>query len=110
MTVYTALNSAANLTMKFHINPVSNYKVHWYMGSSVLQDTNVKDTVKDNHVQTTYFISDVTNKQLGNYTVHVTNTAIESEPNKVIFNVLLKKIGNKIMGYIIFPHFLSAHY
>ena len=65
------------------------------MGRSVLQDTNVKDTVKDNHVQTTYFISDVTNKHLGNYTVHVVNTAIKNEPKEVIFNVLLKKIGNK---------------
>ena len=108
MTVYTALESAGNLTVKFHINPVDNYTVHWSMGNLVLPGANVKDTVKDNHVQTTYYISDVTNKHLGNYTVHVINTAIKSEPNKATFNVLLKEIGKKSKPVSFFSfHFLK---
>ena len=96
MTVYTALYSAANLSVKFHMNPVSNYTVHWSMGSSIsLNDSNVNNTVRGNNVKTTYFISNVTKKHLGNYTVGVINSAITSEHNESIFEVTLKLLGKK---------------
>ena len=96
MTVYTSLESAANLTVKFHMNPASNYTIDWSMGSSnSLQDTNIRNTVKDNQVKTTYFVSNVTKSQLGNYTVRVINSAIESEHNEAIFHVILKLKGEK---------------
>ena len=96
MTVYTSLESAANLTMKFHMNPVSNYTVDWSMDSSnTFQDINVRNTVKDNQVKTTYFVSNVTKNQLGNYTVRVINSAIASEHNEAIFSVILKLKGKK---------------
>ena len=95
-TVYTCLECAVNLTVKFHINPVNSYRSCWSMGSSNdLQDSNVNNTVKGNHVKTTYFIPNVTKKQLGNYTVRVINSAITSEHNEAIFNVLLKLKGKK---------------
>ena len=95
-TVYTALETAANLTVKFHMNPVSNYTIHWYMESSdSLQNTNVRNTVKDHQVKTTYFISNVTKKELGNYTVRVINSAITSGNKEVTFYVMLKLRGKK---------------
>ena len=96
MVVYTVLESAANVTVKFHMNPVSNFTVHWSMGSSVLHDSNIKHTVTGNHVQTTYFISYVTNTQLGNYIVRVINFAIKNKPNEAIFKVKLKQRGKEI--------------
>ena len=64
MTVYAALESPINLTVTFHINPVSNYTVHWFNGSSTLDDTKIINTVKEEHVQTTYSISEMTKEQL----------------------------------------------
>ena len=93
--MYTTLKSAVHLTVNFNINPVSEYKVRWYMGSSLLPDANVRDIVTEEHVQTTYFISNITSKQLGNYTCEVINKAITSEPNEVAFNVRLKLRGKK---------------
>ena len=93
MTVYTVLESAVNLTVKFCMNPVSNYDIYWTKGGLVLQDTNVRNTEKEKHIQTTYFISNVTDNQLGNYRVQVINWAIKNEPNEVIFNVTLKLRG-----------------
>ena len=96
MTVYATLDSAANLSVKFHMNPVSNYTVHWSMGTSNgLKDSNVNNTVKGNNVKTTYFISNVSKQQLGKYTVRVINSAITSEHNEAIFSVTLKLLGNK---------------
>ena len=96
MTAYTSLGSAANLTVKFHMNPANNYTVQWTMGSSnSLQDTNIRDKVKDNRIKTTYFISNVTKKQLGNYTVRVINPAITNKQNEAIFSVVLKLKGTK---------------
>ena len=96
MTVYTALYSAANLSVKFHMNPVSNYTVHWSMDSSnSLKNSNVNNAVKGNNVKTTFFISNVTKKHLGNYTVRVINSAIASKHNEAIFGVTLKLLGEK---------------
>ena len=93
MTVYTALGSDAVLTVKFQMNPVSNFTVYWSLGGEGIKNSNVKDTVNEEHVETTYFIRKVTNQHLGNYTVHVTNWAIASEHNEVTFNVILKLRG-----------------
>ena len=93
MTVYTSLESPINLTVKFCLNPVDNYDVYWSMGGLELQDANVRNTAKEEHIQTTYFISNVTNKHLGKYRVQVINWAIDSEHNDVIFNVTLKLRG-----------------
>ena len=100
MVVYTSLESAVNLTVKFSMNPVNNYGIYWSMGSLLLQDTNIRNTEKEGHIQTTYSISKVTDNQLGNYRVQVFNWAIESESNKVIFNVTLKLRGkeSKVMS------------
>ena len=92
-TVYAALESAANLTVKFRMNPVNDRKVTWSMCDSELQDTKVSDTVEGEHVQTTYSISDVTKQQLGNYTVQVINKAITSEHNEEKFIVVLELRG-----------------
>ena len=95
LTVYTALESAAILTVKFHINPVINYTVYWYKDGLLLDDTNIRDKEKGKHIQTSYFITYVKNKHLGNYTVQVINLAIVSEHNEVTFNVILKLRGKK---------------
>ena len=99
MTVYAALESSANLTVEFRMNPVNNYKVTWSMGNSELQDTYVRDTVKEEFVQTTYSISDINKQQLGNYNVRVINRAIKGEPNEARFTVVLELRGesNKTM-------------
>ena len=88
-TVYTGLGSAANMTLKFRINPVTNYTVHWSMGDSGLE---VRNAVKGEHVQSTYFVSHVTNKTLGNYTIQVTNWPMR-EHNIVTFYMVLKLRG-----------------
>ena len=93
MTVYTSLGAAVNLTVKFCMNPDTNYDAYWSKGGLLLQDTNVKNTEKRGHIQTTYFISNVTNKQLGSYRVQVINWAIG--PDEVIFNVTLKLRGKE---------------
>ena len=95
MTVFSALGSDAILTVKFHINPVSNFTVFWSIGGIGVKNSNVKDTVNEGHIETTYFIRKVTNKQLGNYTVQVINWAIASEHNEVTFNVILEFRGTK---------------
>ena len=95
MTVYTSLESAVNLTVKFCMNPVSHYDIYWSKGGFVLQDTNVRNTEEGEHIQTTYCISNVTKIHLGNYTVQVINWAIESEPKEVKFNVTLKLRGKE---------------
>ena len=95
MTVYSVLASDANMTVKFRINPVSNYAVYWSISGLVLPNINVGNNVQGEHVQTTYFISNVTKEQLGNYTLRVINWAITSEPNEVTFNVILKLPGKK---------------
>ena len=84
------MESDAILTVKFHMNPVSNFTVYWSMGGLWLQNTHVKNTVTEEHIETTYFIRKVTNQHLGNYTVHVINCAIASEHNEAAFNVILK--------------------
>ena len=89
LIVYTDLESSVNLTVKFHTNPVWNYTVYWSRGDLVLSDTKIRNTVKGVNVQTSYSISGVTSKHLGNYIVQVINRAIMGEPNKVTFNVIL---------------------
>ena len=99
-TIYAILESTANLAVKFRMNPVSNCTVHWSMGDSVLQDTNIRNTVKGEHVQTTYSISNVTQEYLGKYTVRVINWAITGGNNEATFNIILALTGN-----IPVPHF-----
>ena len=99
MTVYTILESAANLTVKFHLNPVSDYAVYWSKDGLELQDTNIKNTAKEEHIESTYLIPNVTDNQLGNYRVQVINWAIENEPHEVIFNVTLKLRGKASIFY-----------
>ena len=95
MTVYTALEFSVDLSVKFHINPVSNYKVTWFLGDSEVQDTYISNIEKGEHVQTTYSISNVTKPQLGNYTVRVINQAIIGEPNEATFIVVLQLRGER---------------
>ena len=97
--MYTDLGSAANLTVKFQMNPVSKYTVSWFMGDSVLKYTNVRNPGGSVHVQIAYFVSYVTKKRLGNYTVEVINLAI-SEHNKVTFHMMLKLRGKKGYAFI----------
>ena len=96
MTVFADLESTAILNVKFRMNPVSNYTVFWSMGDSVLQDTNIRNAVKDELVQTICSISNVTKEQLGSYTVLVINQAITSEHNEATFNVTLASRGEKL--------------
>ena len=95
LTVYTYLESDAILTVNFQMNPVNNYTVNWLMGGQRLKNTNVRDVVDGEHVQTFHLISDVINKHLGNYTVRVINWAIENEHNEATFHVILKLRGKK---------------
>ena len=95
LTVYTSLESTAMLTVKFEMNPVNNYSVQWSMGDLLLQNIHVKDIIDGEQIQASCVISDVTNKQLGNYTVKVINWAIENEENEVTFNVILKLENKK---------------
>ena len=109
MTVYAALEASADLTVKFHMNPASNYKVSWSKGDSEVQDSGISNSEKGVHVQTTYSIQNVTKSQLGNYTVQVINQAIKSEPNKATFIVILELGGenNEVMyvyGTVIYQH------
>ena len=90
LIVYTSLQSDALLTVHFQMNPVNNYTVYWSMDSLRLKNTNVRDIINGEHIQTSHLVSDVTNKQIGNYTVRIVNWAIESEDNEVRFNVILK--------------------
>ena len=96
LTVYAALHSSADLTVKFHINPVNNYKVSWSRGDTEVQDSVINNAVKGKHVETTYSILDVTESQLGNYTVQVTNQAIKREPDKAMLTVVLELRGENI--------------
>ena len=109
MVVFTALGSSASLTVKFHINPVKNYTVLWYMGISKLQVTNGTDIVTKQHVETTYAIKNVTSKQLGNYTCHVINSELTNEENGSIFKVTLKLRG-KLEGSITFIIYILQTY
>ena len=97
MIVYSVLGSPTNLTVKFHMNPVDNYTVDWSMDGSEIQDTSVTDIVTQEHVQTTYFITNVTNKHLGNYTCRVINREIKNNQKGSIFNVRLKLRGKIII-------------
>ena len=95
MTVNAVLEASADLIVKFRINPVSNYKVSWFIGDSEVQDTDISNTETGEHVQTTYSISNVTKPQLGNYTVRVINQAIIGEPNEATFIVVLQLRGER---------------
>ena len=106
MTVYADLEDTAILSVKFHMNPVNDYKVTWSMGDSKIQDHDVSNTVTGKHVQSTYSISDVTKQQLGNYTVQVINQAIRSKHDEAKFIVVLKLKGerNRTMKFVILQH------
>ena len=93
--VYAALESSVDLSVKFHMNPVSNYKISWFMGESEVQDTYISNTENGGHVQTTYSIFNMTKPQLGNYTVRVINQAIMGEPNDATFIVVLQLRGER---------------
>ena len=93
--MYTVLESAVTLLVKFHMNPVSNYTVYWSKEDLTPQDINIRDVTDGEYIQTTYFIRKVTTKHLGNYTVQVINWAIESEHKEATFNVILKLKGEK---------------
>ena len=95
MTVYTALESPINLTVKFHINPVSNYTVSWSNGNLTISDTKINTIANVEQIQTTYSISEVTKDHLGNYAVKATNKAIIGENNQVTFNLALELRGEK---------------
>ena len=95
MTVYATLESPINVTVTFHINPTSNYTVHWSNGNLTLHNTKVINTEIGEYVQTTCFISEVTKEQLGNYTVKVINQVITGEHSQVTFNVILELRGEK---------------
>ena len=99
LTVYTSLESDAMLTVKFEMNPVNNYTIHWSMGEQRLENTNVKDIIDGEHIQASHVISDVTSKQLGNYTVRVVNWAIENEENEVTFILKLKEKKSKSKSF-----------
>ena len=91
------------------MNPVSNYTVSWSKGDSEGQDSDISNSEKGEHVQTTYSILNVTKSQLGNYTVRVINQAIKSEPNEATFTVVLELGGknNKVIyvyGTATFQH------
>ena len=93
MTVYAALGSIANLTVKFHINPLKSYNIYWSMKDTDIQDAGISSTEKKEYIQTTYSISEVTKLHLGNYTVQVINQAIIGELNEARFTVVLKLTG-----------------
>ena len=93
MTVYTTLNDSTDMTVKFHINPVSNQKVSWFMGTLEVPNTNISSNEKGEYVQTTYSILDVTEEHLGSYTIRVINQAIIGEPNEAAFTVFLALKG-----------------
>ena len=105
MIVYAAPEDSVNLIVEFRINPVSNYKVAWFMGGTQMQDTDVSNTAKGEHAQTTYSISNVTKLQLGSYTVRVINRAIKDQPNEATFIVVLKLKGenNKAIHILLCP-------
>ena len=102
--MYSVLASDGNMTVKFRMNPVSNFAVYWSIGGLVLANINVGNNTEGEHAQTTYFISNVTKEQLGNYTVRVINWAITSEPNEVTFNVILKLPGKKSKAIFLCPY------
>ena len=101
MTVYATLRSTAKLTVKFRINPVSKFTVYWSMGDSVLQDINIINTINGDLVQTTYIILNVTNEQLGKYTIKVINWAINEENNEATFNIILTLTGNNSVLFLV---------
>ena len=108
LTAYTDLESTANLTVKFRVNPVINSTVYWIIGDSVLQDINIQNTLKDEQIQATYFISHVTDEKLGKYTVQVINWAM-GKHNKVTFPVVLKLRGKRNEDPLISPCSLFMH-
>ena len=91
--MYATLHDSIDMTVKFHINPVTNYKVSWFMGDLEVLDTNISNTEKGKHVQTTYSILDVTKQQLGSYTIKVMNQAITGELSEATFTVALALKG-----------------
>ena len=103
LIVYSALESAVVLTVKFHMNPVNNYTAFWSMDGLELEHANVRDKVKGQQVQTTYFISDLTEEQLGNYTVQVINWDITSKQKEATFNVILKLSGKSSSAKSFYP-------
>ena len=62
----------------------------------MVNEANITKSFQKGHVQTTYFIKDVTKEHLGNYNVQVINWAIFGEPNEVTFNVVLELRGEKV--------------
>ena len=93
MTVHAALGTAANLTVKFCINPISNYNISWSMGDIQFKDDDITNAEEGEHVQTTYSILNVTKSLYGNYTVQVINEVIPSESNEALFFMVLALTG-----------------
>ena len=93
MTAYAALEAPTNLTVKFRINPTSNYNVSWSMGDIEVKVNDITNIVEGEHVRTIYSILNVTKSQLGNYTVQVINKVIPGESNEAKFNVVLALRG-----------------
>ena len=111
MTVYVALGSIANLTVKFHINSIKNCNIYWSMGNTDIQDADITSIEKGEYIQTTYSISEVTKLHLGNYNVQVINQAIMGEQNEALFTVVLKLRGenNSPCKFRLLPDIL-AHF
>ena len=94
MTAFAVLESPIALTVKFLMNPISNYTVDWFLGDLFIPGTKIKSTVfSESFVLTTYYISNVTTEHLGIYNVKVINWAIRGEHNAVTFHVILALAG-----------------
>ena len=87
------MEDSVDLTVKFHINPVSSYTLFWSRSDLVLDYTKIRNIATDEHVQSTYFISSVTKEQLGTYNIQVINWAIRGKPNAVTSHVILALTG-----------------
>ena len=110
MTVYAALEASADLTVNFRINPFSNYTVSWSMGNLEVNNTDISNTEKEEYVQTTYSISNVTKPQLGSYSVLIVNRAIIGHPNEATFTVVLALKGenNILCTLMLLQHILAS--
>ena len=107
--MYAALEASADLTMNFRINPFSNYTVSWSMGNLEVQNTDISNTEKEDYVQTTYSISNVTKQQLGSYSVLIVNQAIIGHPNEATFTVVLELKGeNNILCTLMLLQYILA--
>ena len=107
--MYAALEASADLAVKFRINPFSNYTVSWSMGNLEVQNTDISNTEKEDYVQTTYSISNVTKPQLGSYSVLIVNQAIIGQPNEATFTVVLELKGeNNIFCTLMLLQYILA--